>query len=158
MRAEGDQGPHGSQPRQACRAAHRRAGGSPPGGQGGQAAFSRSFTVRQDAPQRDRAHEVLRLPRGVLRHRPRDRPRQPSRHSRAERRRQDHPVARAFRHRAARRGRGRARPRPPTGLLRPGARDVGPLPHRVRERAAQGSAHRERRGAPADPRVVPVRW
>ena len=44
------------------------------------------------------------------------------------------------------------------GLLRPGARDVGPSAHGVRERAAQRSADGHRRRAPAHPRVVPVRW
>ena len=81
------------------------------------------------------AVEVLRLARGLHRRRPRDRPGQPGRHPRPQRRRQDDDAAHPGRRRPARHRRGRAGLRAQDRLLRPGARDPRRRPHRAGEHA-----------------------
>ena len=71
-------------------------------GQGGQDQVPRAGAVRQDPADRRRPEQELRLARGVHRCRSGDRPGQPGRRPRAERRRKDHAAADPGRHRGVR--------------------------------------------------------
>ena len=116
-----------------------RAAGRP----GREAAVPRARPVRQDPADRQRAVEVLRVPRGVHRRGPGHRPGQPGRRARAQRRRQDHPAAAARRRGEARTPARSSRSRAKARLLRPGARDP-----RHRAVAYREHAHRRARTSP----------
>ena len=105
------------------------------GRQGGAHRVPGARAVRQDAAHGLRAVQVLRLARGLHRRRPRDRPGEPGRHPRPQRRRQDDDAADPRRRRPARHRRGRPGLRAQDGLLRPGARDARREPHRAGEHA-----------------------
>ena len=83
------------------RAAPGRPGDRARAGQGRQAALPEALSVREDPAARERPVALLRLPGGLHRRRPRDRPRVAGRRARPQRCRQDDPAADARRGRRA---------------------------------------------------------